>query len=51
MQKGPLRGICDKRGWRARMRAKLTFVAAKPPPSHVFAEAALLEADESSDYS
>jgi hypothetical protein len=33
------------------MRAKLTFVAAKPPPSHIFTEAALLEAEESGDYS
>ena len=26
---------------------KLTFVAAKPPPSHVFTEVALMEAEES----
>jgi hypothetical protein len=29
---------------------KLTFVAAKPPRSHVFAEVALLEAEESVEY-
>jgi len=29
---------------------KLTFVAAKPPPSHVFAEVALPEAEESGVY-
>jgi len=29
---------------------KLTFVAAKPPPSHVFAEVALPEAEESGAY-
>ena len=28
----------------------LTFRAAKPPPSHVFAEVALIEAEESGDY-
>jgi hypothetical protein len=32
------------------MRAKLTLVAAKPPPSHVFTEAALMEAEESGEY-
>ena len=46
-QKGPQRGICDKRKWHARKRAKLTFAAAKPPPSHVFTEAALPAAEES----
>jgi hypothetical protein len=30
---------------------KLTFVADKPPPSHVFTEVALMEAEESGDYS
>jgi hypothetical protein len=29
---------------------KLTFVAAKPPPSHVFTEVAPLEAEESGEY-
>jgi len=29
---------------------KLTFVAAKPPPSHVFTEVALPEAEESGAY-
>ena len=29
---------------------KLTFVAAKPPPSHVFTEVALMAAEESGDY-
>jgi len=29
---------------------KLTFVAAKPPPSHAFAEVALPEAEESGEY-
>ena len=29
---------------------KLRFVAAKPPPSHVFTEAALLAAEESGKY-
>jgi hypothetical protein len=29
---------------------KLTFVAAKPPPSHVFAEVALMAAEESGEY-
>jgi len=29
---------------------KLTFVAAKPPPSHVFTEVALREAEESGAY-
>jgi hypothetical protein len=29
---------------------KLTFVAAKPPPSHVFEQAALLEVEESGEY-
>jgi len=29
---------------------KLTFVADKPPPSHVFTEVALLEAEESGEY-
>jgi hypothetical protein len=29
---------------------KLTFVAAKPPPSHVFTEVALPEAEESGEY-
>ena len=29
---------------------KLTFVAAKPPPSHVFTEVALMEAEESGEY-
>ena len=28
----------------------LTFVADKPPPFHVFAEVALMAADESADY-
>ena len=28
----------------------LTFVAAKPPPSHVFTEVALMEAEESGEY-
>ena len=30
---------------------KLRFVAAKPPPSHVFTEVALPEAEESGEYS
>jgi len=29
---------------------KLRFVAAKPPPSHVFTEVALTAAEESGDY-
>jgi len=29
---------------------KLTFVAAKPPPSHAFTEVALPEADASGEY-
>ena len=29
---------------------KLTFVAAKPPPSHAFTEVALMAAEESGDY-
>jgi len=29
---------------------KLTFAAAKSPPSHVFAEIALIEAEESREY-
>jgi hypothetical protein len=29
---------------------KLTFVAAKPPPSHVFEQIALMAAEESVDY-
>jgi len=29
---------------------KLTFVAAKPPPSHIFTEAALTVAEENVDY-
>jgi hypothetical protein len=29
---------------------KLTFVAAKPPPSHVFTEVALVEAEENGEY-
>jgi hypothetical protein len=29
---------------------KLTFVAAKPPPSHVFTEVALMAADGNADY-
>jgi hypothetical protein len=29
---------------------KLTFVAAKPPPSHVFTEVALIAAEESGDH-
>jgi hypothetical protein len=29
---------------------KLTFVAAKPPPSHVFTEVALMEAEENGEY-
>jgi hypothetical protein len=29
---------------------KLRFVAAKPPPSHVFTEVALMEAEESGEY-
>jgi len=29
---------------------KLTFVAAKPPPSHVFEQVALMEAEESGEY-
>jgi hypothetical protein len=29
---------------------KLTFVAAKPPPSHVFIEVALPAAEESGEY-
>jgi hypothetical protein len=29
---------------------KLTFVAAKPPPSHVFEQVALLAAEESGEY-
>jgi hypothetical protein len=29
---------------------KLTFVAAKPPPSYVFTEIALMEAEESVEY-
>jgi hypothetical protein len=29
---------------------KLTFVAAKPPPSHVFEQVALLEVEESREY-
>jgi hypothetical protein len=30
---------------------KLMFVAAKPPPSHVFTEVALMEAEESGNLS
>jgi hypothetical protein len=30
--------------------SELTFVAAKLPPSHVFTEVALLEAEESGEY-
>jgi hypothetical protein len=29
---------------------KLAFVAAKPPPSHVFEQVALLEAEERGEY-
>ena len=29
---------------------KLTFVVAKPPPSHVFTEVPLMEAEESGEY-
>jgi len=29
---------------------KLAFVAAKPPPPHVFEQVALLEAEESGEY-
>jgi hypothetical protein len=29
---------------------KLTFVAAKPPPSHVFEQVALAAAEESGEY-
>jgi len=29
---------------------KLTFVADKPPPSHVFEEVALMAAEESAEY-
>ena len=29
---------------------KLTFVAAKPPPSHAFTEVTLMAAEESGDY-
>jgi hypothetical protein len=29
---------------------KLTLVAAKPPPSHVFEQVALLEVEESGEY-
>ena len=29
---------------------KLTFVAAKPPPSHVFEQVALMAAEESGEY-
>ena len=29
---------------------KLTFVAAKPPPPHVFEQVALMAAEESGDY-
>jgi len=29
---------------------KLTFVAAKPPPPHIFTEIALMAAEESGDY-
>jgi len=29
---------------------KLTFAAAKPPPSHVFTEVALMAAEENADY-
>jgi len=29
---------------------KLTFVAVKPPPSHVFEQVALAAAEESGDY-
>jgi hypothetical protein len=29
---------------------KLTFAAAKPPPSHVFGQVALLETEESGQY-
>ena len=29
---------------------KLTFAAAKPPPSHVFTGVALMEAEEYADY-
>jgi len=29
---------------------KLTFAAAKPPPSHVFEQVALLEVEESGEY-
>jgi hypothetical protein len=31
-------------------RLKLTFVAAKPPPSHVFTQVALMAAEENVDY-
>jgi len=50
MQKGLLRGICDKRGWCVRKRVKLRFAAAKPPPSHVFTEVALMEAEDGGEY-
>jgi hypothetical protein len=29
---------------------KLTFVAERPPPSHVFEQVALMEAEERTDY-
>jgi len=29
---------------------KLTFVVAKPPPSHVFTEVGLMAAEENADY-
>jgi len=29
---------------------KLAFVAAKPPPSHIFTEVALMAAEENADY-
>ena len=29
---------------------KLTFAAEKPPPSHIFTEVALMEAEESGEY-
>jgi hypothetical protein len=29
---------------------ELTFAAAKPPPSHIFTEVALMEAEESGEY-
>jgi hypothetical protein len=32
------------------LRSKLTFVAAKPPPYHVFEQVALMAAEESGKY-